>query len=794
MLEGGIWLVLLLALPFIVQAVPDAALCYSLQGDNYTCASCIALHPSCAWCHAHDFDKDNRITRCDTYERLVENQCPKNKIEYPESDVDIVKDEPLTEDDSNADVSVVQIRPQKVVINIRPKDTVSFQIQVGQPVNYPVDLYYLMDLSFSMADDKNKLSELGDRLAAKMEGITKNFKLGFGSFVDKKVMPFVDPRTEKMNRPCDFCIEPYGFRHHLKLTTDTKRFKHEVNASSVSGNLDSPEGGFDAIIQALSCNKEIGWREKSRKMIVFSTDAGFHYAGDGKLGGLVVPNDDQCWLDKDGYYMKSTDFDYPSIGQIHKKIRDTQANIIFAVTREQLPLYERLHKALLDVSSTVGVLAEDSSNIVNLIADEYNEITEKISLIDNVNSSIGLNVSYVTACKGNIPEYKTQCEGISVGEKVSFNVSVYLERCTVDKHLDFTIHRSGLQEGVDVQVNVLCDCECDKLERQRGPEICNGRGSLSCGVCICDDGFVGKTCECNATGVSTAQMDMQCRKNNDSEQPICSGRGYCSCGRCVCEKRSHYNETIYGPYCECDDFNCPRRDRLLCSNHGTCGCNSECKCFPGWTGPACECPDNNLGCISPNGKVCNDRGVCECGVCKCYKDYRYSGRTCEICVTCPKKCEELRQCVLCRGWGTGTLNKTMCEECPYEMYIVKDHKAEGDNETTHDCQYVDQSDGCTYYYRYLYDEFTNFTKVWIREKKDCPVPVPILPIVLGVIAGIVLIGLVLLLIWKLLTIIHDRREFAKFENERLMARWDTGENPIFHPATTTFKNPAYGVK
>jgi hypothetical protein len=27
----------------------------------------------------------------------------------------------------------------------------------------------------------------------------------------------------------------------------------------------------------------IGWRNDSRKLIVFSTDAGFHYAGDGRV-------------------------------------------------------------------------------------------------------------------------------------------------------------------------------------------------------------------------------------------------------------------------------------------------------------------------------------------------------------------------------------------------------------------------------------------------------------------------------------------------------------------------------
>ena len=43
--------------------------------------------------------------------------------------------------------------------------------------------------------------------------------------------------------------------------------------------MDAPEGGFDAIMQAIVCKDEIGWREKARKLLVFSTDAGFHYAG-----------------------------------------------------------------------------------------------------------------------------------------------------------------------------------------------------------------------------------------------------------------------------------------------------------------------------------------------------------------------------------------------------------------------------------------------------------------------------------------------------------------------------------
>jgi len=50
--------------------------------------------------------------------------------------------------------------------------------------------------------------------------------------------------------------------------------------------------------------KEIGWRNVTR-LLVFSTDAGFHLAGDGKLGGIVRPNDGKCHLSNNMYTMSN---------------------------------------------------------------------------------------------------------------------------------------------------------------------------------------------------------------------------------------------------------------------------------------------------------------------------------------------------------------------------------------------------------------------------------------------------------------------------------------------------------
>lgn len=69
----------------------------------------------------------------------------------------------------------------------------------------------------------------------------------------------------------------------MPLADDSEIFVTKVKETNISGNLDAPEGGFDAIMQAIVCTKEIGWRQDSRKLVVFSTDSSFHYAGDGKV-------------------------------------------------------------------------------------------------------------------------------------------------------------------------------------------------------------------------------------------------------------------------------------------------------------------------------------------------------------------------------------------------------------------------------------------------------------------------------------------------------------------------------
>lgn len=132
--------------------------------------------------------------------------------------------------------------------------------------------------------------------------------------------------------------------------------------------MDTPEGGFDALMQVIVCEKEIGWRSQARRLVVFSTDAGFHYAGDGKLAGVIKPNDCKCHVQNHAY-THSTLQDYPSVAQINTAAKENAVNVIFAVTKDREVIYENLSKKI--EGSTYSKLEDDSSNIVELIREGY---------------------------------------------------------------------------------------------------------------------------------------------------------------------------------------------------------------------------------------------------------------------------------------------------------------------------------------------------------------------------------------------------------------------------------------
>lgn len=87
--------------------------------------------------------------------------------------------------------------------------------------------------------------------------ISRDVRLGFGAFVDKAVMPFAGTRRSSVLNPCfpaNDCAPMYGFENGLSLTSNTSIFGDRVRLLPISGNQDGPEGGFDALLQAMVCN------------------------------------------------------------------------------------------------------------------------------------------------------------------------------------------------------------------------------------------------------------------------------------------------------------------------------------------------------------------------------------------------------------------------------------------------------------------------------------------------------------------------------------------------------------
>lgn len=69
-----------------------------------------------------------------------------------------------------------------------------------------MDIYYLMDLSASMIDDLEMIKDLGSSLSKEMSHLTSKFRMGFGSFVEKPVLPFIKVTEEELSNPCRYLL------------------------------------------------------------------------------------------------------------------------------------------------------------------------------------------------------------------------------------------------------------------------------------------------------------------------------------------------------------------------------------------------------------------------------------------------------------------------------------------------------------------------------------------------------------------------------------------------------------
>ncbi|CAG2196827.1 CD29 [Mytilus edulis] len=172
------------------------------------------------------------------------------------------------------------------------------------------------------------------------------------------------------------------------------------------------------------------------------------------------------------------------------------------------------------------------------------------------------------------------------------------------------------------------------------------------------------------------------------------------------------------------------------------------------------------------------------------------GKNCSTTIESCVSSDGNKACVQCVVLHTGEY-KGGCEgHCGDRKVIKKPSLPEGYSI----CEFKTEDD-CIFYFTYEYDD-NNELKIIARETKEnnsvdilqnVPTKVNVLAIVLGVVIGIVLLGLTLLLIWKVITTINDRKLLAEFEMETRDAKWDPGEQSVYKPGTSLYGKPTYAL-
>uniref|UniRef100_A0A671PQF1 Integrin beta n=1 Tax=Sinocyclocheilus anshuiensis TaxID=1608454 RepID=A0A671PQF1_9TELE len=441
----------------------------------------------------------------------------------------------------NKSLKYSQVAPQLMSMTLLPGEEREVEMEVFEPTRGPLDLYILMDFSNSMSDDLDNLKRMGDQLAELVGKLSDDYTIGFGKFVDKVTEPQTDMRPAKLKEPWANSDSPFSFRNVITLTNNINTFRQKLQQERISGNLDAPEGGFDAILQAAVCQEQIGWRKHSTHLLVFSTESAFHYEADGAnvLAGILDRNDEQCHLTSDGNYTHDIRQDYPSIPTLVRLLVKHNIIPIFAITNHSYSYYEKLNEYF--PIAELGQLQEDSSNILSILKNAFENIRSKISIrAEDRPKAVEAKILSQSGTFSEFGNFK-----ITPGEIVSGKFRVRLKALTqvgeqhvcnanqADRAGTLRVKPTTFSSAFRINAEVLCHtCDCEKTPVKNAARcngqgdlgICNGRGVCKCGRCECEHSGLplSPTCEANfqqQLGMCEAKRScVQCQAWNTGER------------------------------------------------------------------------------------------------------------------------------------------------------------------------------------------------------------------------------------------------------------------------------------
>lgn len=141
--------------------------------------------------------------------------------------------------------------------------------------------------------------------------------------------------------------------------------------------------------------------------------------------------------------------------------------------------------------------------------------------------------------------------------QVYFNITIGLHSCAADgedEDVRVMVHPVGYNESTVIRIHSKCRCSCGSASH------CHDDGQSPCTKT--QDGAEQRQTPDHAL-VDDSKRDSNWKCRADGSDVDCSGRGVCECGKCVCDQSRL--GTVYGKYCEKDDFSCPYEGGLLCA-------------------------------------------------------------------------------------------------------------------------------------------------------------------------------------------------------------------------------------
>ncbi|MGH0159601.1 UNVERIFIED_CONTAM: hypothetical protein FKN15_037756 [Acipenser sinensis] len=760
-----------------------------------TCDDCLQLGPHCAWCSQENFtDSLSNSKRCDNLTNLLMKGCPEDLIEFPVTKVVIQKNESLGGGGGQKNNrNVTQIAPQKMTLKLRPANEVTFQVDVQQAEDYPVDVYYLMDLSASMVDDLETIKELGTTLSKEMAKLTSKFRLGFGSFVEKPVLPFIRKTPEELKNPCkdvdQFCLPTFGYKHVLPLTDSAERFNEIITDQQVSANIDIPECGFDAIMQAAVCGNFTDSLSNSKRCDNLTNLLMKGCPEDlieFPVTKVVIQKNES--LGGGGGQKNNRNVTQIAPQKITLKLRPAN-EVTFQVDVQQAEDYPVDVYYLMDLSASMVDDLETIKELGTTLSKEMAKLTSKFRL--GFGSFVEKPV--LPFIRKTPEELKNPCKGVDQFCLPTFGYKHVLPLTDSAERFNEIITDQQVSANIDIP-----ECGFDAIMQAA---VCGNYAKLIPGATV---GILQSDSRNILQLIMTAykelRSEIELEVEGDTEDIQISFTAICHDGTVLPgqKKCSHlqvgdtvsFNVTVgltdclrkpkhftikpvgfqdvlkveIEAMCSCVCHHEAELNSSRCSaGKGTFQCGM-CVCNPGHMGPHCECTEENIQ-TSPckenlAGESCNGQGECYCGQCVCHPSSfgRIYGAYCE--------CDDF-SCVRYRGLLCGvsdTCQVLSCVEC--HLYA----KEQSPEECYEKCKAIHTT---------------------VIDTEDCPKPPNIPLIIWGVSMSVLTIGIILLIIWKLFVSVHDRKEVAKFEAERANAKWQTGTNPLFRSSTTTFKNVTY---